>query len=152
LTVTENVHVAEYGTYVTTPDLENEYKLGRAKVNIKTDIMNEESTDKEVSVKSVIVDAEENSVAENVTTEVVSSGATKKFNADVTVDNPILWGTENPYLYNVATTVIIDNKIVDEYETDFGIRWFNMTTNDGFFLNGGQMKLEGVCMHHDQGS
>ncbi|MDZ5038438.1 beta-galactosidase, partial [Clostridium perfringens] len=41
---------------------------------------------------------------------------------------------------------------VDEYETDFGIRWFNMTTNDGFFLNGEQMKLEGVCMHHDQGS
>ncbi|WHY77094.1 Ig-like domain-containing protein [Neobacillus sp. WH10] len=152
LTVTENVHVAEYGTYVTTPDLENEYKQGRAKVNIKTDIMNEESTDKEVSVKSVILDAKGNSVAENVTTEVVSAGATKKFNADVTVENPILWGTENPYLYKVATTVIIDNKIVDEYKTDFGIRWFDMTPNNGFFLNGKQMKLQGVSMHHDQGA
>jgi len=152
LTVTENVHVAEYGTYVTTPDLENEYKQGRAKVNIKTDIMNEESTDKEVSVKTVILDAEGNSVAENITTEVVSASATKKFNADVTVENPILWGTENPYLYKVATTVIIDNKIVDEYKTDFGIRWFDMTPNNGFFLNGKQMKLKGVSMHHDQGA
>ncbi len=152
LTVTENVHVAEYGTYVNTPDLENEYKQGRAKVNIKTDIMNEESTDKEVSVKSVILDAKGNSVAENVTTEVVSAGANKKFNADVTVENPILWGTEKPYLYKVATTVIIDNQTVDEYETDFGMRWFYTTSNDGFFLNGEQMKLEGVCMHHDQGS
>lgn len=152
LTVTENVHVAEYGTYVTTPDLANEYKQDRAKVNIKTDIMNEESTDKEVSVKSVILDAKGNSVAENITTEVVSASATKKFNVDVTVENPILWGTENPYLYKVATTVMIDNKIVDEYETDFGIRWFNMTPNDGFFLNGKQMKLKGVSMHHDQGA
>lgn len=152
LTVTENVHVAEYGTYVTTPDLENEYKQGRAKVNIKTDIMNEESTDKEVSVKSVILDAKGNSVAENITTETVSAGATKKFNADVTVENPKLWGTENPYLYKVATTVSIDNKIVDEYKTDFGIRWFDMTPNNGFFLNGKQMKLKGVSMHHDQGA
>ncbi|MEY8351503.1 Ig-like domain-containing protein [Bacillus cereus] len=152
LTVTENVHVAEYGTYVTTPDLENEYKQGRAKVNIKTDIMNEESTDKEVSVKSVILDAKGNSVAENITTEAVSAGATKKFNADVTVENPKLWGTENPYVYKVATTVMIDNKIVDEYKTDFGMRWFNMTPNNGFFLNGKQMKLNGVSMHHDQGA
>ncbi|WP_056476676.1 Ig-like domain-containing protein [Bacillus sp. FJAT-25509] len=152
LTVTDNVHVAEYGTYVTTPDLENEYKQGKAKVNIKTDIMNEDSTDKEVSVKSVILDAKGNSVAENVTTEVVSASATKKFNADVTIENPILWGTEKPYLYKVATTVSIDNKIVDEYKTDFGIRWFNMTPNNGFFLNGKQMKLKGVSMHHDQGA
>ncbi|WP_196472215.1 Ig-like domain-containing protein [Bacillus sp. SRB1LM] len=152
LTVTENVHVAEYGTYVTTPDLESEYKQGRAKVNVKTDIMNEESTDKEVSVKSVILDVKGNSVAENITTEVVRAGATKKFNADVTVENPILWGTENPYVYKLATTVMIDNKIVDKYETDFGIRWFDMKPNDGFFLNGKQMKLEGVSMHHDQGA
>ncbi|WP_369900838.1 Ig-like domain-containing protein [Bacillus manliponensis] len=152
LTVTENVHVAEYGTYVTTPDLENEYKQGKAKVNVKTDIMNEDSTDKEVSVKSVILDAKGNSVAENITTEVVRASATKKFNADVTVENPILWGTENPYVYKVATTVSIDKKIVDEYETDFGMRWFDMTPNDGFFLNGKQMKLEGVSMHHDQGA
>lgn len=152
LTVTENVHVAEYGTYVTTPDLENEYKQGRAKVNMKTDIMNEESADKEVIVKSVILDAKGNSVAENITTEVVSAGATKKFNADVTVENPKLWGTENPYVYKVATTVMIDNKIVDEYKTDFGMRWFNMKPNNGFFLNGKQMKLNGVSMHHDQGA
>lgn len=152
LTVTENVHVAEYGTYVTTPDLESEYKQDRAKVNVKTDIMNEESTDKEVSVKSVILDVKGNSVAENITTEVVRAGATKQFNADVTVENPILWGTENPYVYKLATTVSIDNKIVDKYETDFGIRWFDMKPNDGFFLNGKQMKLEGVSMHHDQGA
>ncbi|MGG7079663.1 Ig-like domain-containing protein, partial [Clostridium sardiniense] len=152
LTVTENVHVAEYGTFVTTPDLEKEYKNGRAKVNIKTDIMNEEATEKEISVKSVIVDAEGNNVAENITTEVVGAGTTKKFNADVMVSNPKLWGTENPYLYKAVTTVIIDDKIVDEYETDFGMRWFENTTNKGFFLNGEQMKLEGVCMHHDQGS
>lgn len=152
LTVTEKVHVAEYGTYITTPDLKNEYKKGKAKVNIKTDITNEEDLDKEISVKSIILDAEGNNVGESITTEVVSKGTSRKFDTDLSINNPILWGLENPYLYRLVTTVIVDNKIVDEYETEFGIRWFDMTKDNGFFLNGEQMKLEGVCMHHDQGA
>ena len=152
LIVTEKVHVAEYGTFVTTPNLENEYKNGNAKINIKTDIVNEEKEEKEISVKSTIIDALGNVVGENITTEAVKAGESKKFNADLNVKNPNLWSTENPYLYELKTTVIVGNNIVDEYSTDFGIRWFETTVNDGFFLNGEQMKLEGVCMHHDQGA
>ena len=41
---------------------------------------------------------------------------------------------------------------VDTYETTFGFRWFKFNANDGFSLNGQYMKLQGVCMHHDQGA
>lgn len=152
LTVTDKVHVEQYGTYVTTPNLENEYSKGKATVNIKTDIANEEGSDKEVNLISTIYDAKGNKVGDSTSTQVINANSTYKYDQNIEVKNPELWGTENPYLYSVVTTVLIDNEVVDEYETEFGMRWFDITTDNGFFLNGEQMKLEGVCMHHDQGA
>lgn len=152
LTVTDKVHVEQYGTYVTTPNLENEYSKGKATVNIKTDIANEEGSDKEVNLISAIYDAKGNKVGDSTSTQVINANSTYKYDQNIEVKNPELWGTENPYLYSVVTTVLIDNEVVDEYETEFGMRWFDITTDNGFFLNGEQMKLEGVCMHHDQGA
>ncbi|WP_297713961.1 Ig-like domain-containing protein [Clostridium sp.] len=152
LTVTDKVHVEQYGTYVTTPNLESEYATGKATVNIKTDIANEEGSDKEVNLISTIYDAKGNKVGDSTSTQVINANSTYKYDQNIEVKNPELWATENPYLYSVVTTVLIDNEVVDEYETEFGMRWFDVTTDNGFFLNGEQMKLEGVCMHHDQGA
>ena len=152
LTVTDKVHVEQYGTYVTTPNLESEYETGKATVNIKTDIANEKDSDKEVNLISTIYDAQGNKVGDSTSTQVINANSTYKYDQNIEVQNPNLWGTENPYLYSVVTTVLIDNEVVDEYETEFGMRWFEVTTDNGFFLNGEQMKLEGVCMHHDQGA
>lgn len=152
LTVTEKVSVDKYGTFVTTPNLEEEYKKGRALVDIKTDIINEENEDKDVKVTSTIYDAEGKNVGEVSSTEVVTKKSEKKFSQEVAVKNPKLWSTESGYIYKVVTTVSIDENVVDEYETDFGMRWFDFSDDEGFFLNGEQMKLKGVCMHHDQGA
>lgn len=152
LTVTDKVHVEQYGTYVTTPNLKSEYSTGKATVNIKTDIANEEGSDKEVTLVSTIYDSEGNVVGDSSSTQVITANSTYKYDQNVEVQNPRLWGTENPYLYDVVTKVLINNEVVDEYTTEFGMRWFDFTTDNGFFLNGEQMKLEGVCMHHDQGA
>lgn len=152
LTVTDKVHVEQYGTYVTTPNLKSEYSTGKATVNIKTDIANEEGSDKEVTLVSTIYDSEGNVVGDSSSTQVITANSTYKYDQNVEVQNPKLWGTENPYLYDVVTKVLINNEVVDEYTTEFGMRWFDFTTDNGFFLNGEQMKLEGVCMHHDQGA
>ena len=152
LTVTDKVHVEQYGTYVTTPNLKSEYSTGKATVNIKTDIANEEGSDKEVTLVSTIYDSEGNVVGDSSSTQVITANSTYKYDQNVEVQNPKLWGTENPYLYDVVTKVLINNEVVDEYTTEFGMRWFDLTTDNGFFLNGEQMKLEGVCMHHDQGA
>lgn len=152
LTVTDKVHVEQYGTYVTTPNLKSEYATGKATVNIKTDIANEEGSDKEVTLVSTIYDSEGNVVGDSTSTQTITANSTYKYDQNVEVQNPKLWGTENPYLYDVVTQVLINNEVVDEYTTEFGMRWFDLTTDNGFFLNGEQMKLEGVCMHHDQGA
>jgi beta-galactosidase len=68
------------------------------------------------------------------------------------VRNPILWSIEHPYLYKIVSEVLVNGKVVDRYETLFGIRYFNFDREKGFSLNGNPVKLLGVCDHHDLGA
>ena len=63
----------------------------------------------------------------------------------------MLWSTASPDLYRAVSNVIVDDEPVDEYETTFGIREVRFDKDKGFLLNGRQVKLNGVCMHHDLG-
>ena len=62
---------------------------------------------------------------------------------------PTLWSPENPYLYKVVTTVSVDGRVTDIYETVTGIRKVEFDADRGFLLNGKQLKLKGVNMHQD---
>ncbi len=68
------------------------------------------------------------------------------------IRNPSLWSIERPVLYKAITQLQVDGKVVDTYETTFGIRYFNFDVNKGFFLNGKHVKIIGVCDHHDLGA
>jgi beta-galactosidase len=68
------------------------------------------------------------------------------------VSNPRFWSPGNPYLYKVAVSVFDNKKLIDKYELRFGIRDFRFDESKGFFLNDKQMKILGVCMHHDLGA
>jgi beta-galactosidase len=63
--------------------------------------------------------------------------------------NPVLWSTENPYLYTLKTTVHCAGQIVDETTTSFGVREICFDAKKGFFLNGQPLKLRGICNHQD---
>ena len=154
LVVTDPVHVARYGTYVTTPDLEQEYAQDRAAVNVKTEVENESTSPVEAAVTSTILDAEGNLFTQAVTTDTqtIAVGETVEFEQDITTGKPALWSVDDPNLYTLETTVTVDGQVVDTYSTTFGFRWLTFTTDDGFYLNGEYMKLNGVCMHHDQGA
>ncbi len=65
---------------------------------------------------------------------------------------PELWSPENPKLYKFITTVIDQdhgNKIVDQKETEFGIRTLAFDPTNGFLLNGKHYELYGTCNHQD---
>ncbi|MBQ7414746.1 MAG: DUF4982 domain-containing protein [Prevotella sp.] len=67
------------------------------------------------------------------------------------VRNPHLWSTTNPYIYKVRTQVIVGGKVVDEVWTNTAFRYFRFDAKTGFWLNGKNMKMNGVCEHHDFG-
>lgn len=71
----------------------------------------------------------------------------------LTINNPRLWSTDDPYQYTLRTQ-LRDGKgrVIDETDTPFGIRDIHFDADKGFFLNGKSMKLRGMCLHQDMGS
>lgn len=167
LTVTDEVHLKQYGTVVRTPELKTEYdtksKKGNVKVEVKTTVENEGSAGAEkVSVRSTILNYSDKSVFEGASpvTDVTEGqqereiGAGKKdtFVQNITAVDPKLWSVDDPNLYLLRTEILVDGEIVDTYDNRFGFSWSEFDANEGFSLNGEWMKLHGVCLHHDQGS
>ena len=154
--VTDAVHVDKNGTKIETPDLKNHADGNNVAVKVKTTVVNESENNASVTVRHTIYP--KNGTAEQavgtVTTEAVTveKGKSKDVSADFTASGVQLWSTKTPNLYIVKTEVLMDGATVDTYETDYGFRYFEFDKNNGFSLNGKNMKLQGVCMHHDQGA
>ncbi len=153
LTVTDPVHVAQNGTYVTTPKLA-ESKGSDGTVNVVTTVANDSKESATVQVKHTIY--ENGSEAAAATMEgqsvTVDPNSTENVTLTTKMDSFKLWDTNNPNLYTVKTEVVKGDKVVDTYTTEFGFRWTDFNNTNGFELNGEPTKLKGVCMHHDQGA
>ncbi|MGA2029455.1 MAG: glycoside hydrolase family 2 TIM barrel-domain containing protein [Verrucomicrobiota bacterium] len=146
LVVTAPLHVAWYGTFVTTPQVSKE----SGTVNVKTEIVNDSGKSKSAAVKTEVLDADGKIVAEMESTQTVAANATSIFDqTSATIANPKLWHPNHSYLYSVKTTVLDDGKAVDDFTSPLGFRWFKFTADQGFFLNGEHYYFKGVNAHQD---
>lgn len=154
LVVTDPVHVERDGVVVTTPE------LAADKTNVKTHLKTV-LTNKGVEAASVTVaqtvfprggtpDQQIAHVESVVTT--IAAGKSATVEQDALAANPTLWTVDAPTLYTVRTEIKQNGKVVDTCDVDFGYRFFSFDADTGFSLNGQNMKLKGVCMHHDQGA
>ena len=144
LVITDKLHVAKWGTFVTTP-----VTNGHATVNIKTKVTNEHGTPANCSLQSIILDMNNTIVGTVISTSTIATNATYEFNQDINVASPHLWCPENPYLYKAVSKVSRDGVAADEYTTTIGIRTFYFDADKGFFLNDKHYKLNGLCNHDD---
>lgn len=157
LTVTDPIHVAKYGTQITTPNIETEINSGNITVSVQTKVENESEAGGTIKVRSSILNYKDGSVfVKPVTSQAVTfeKGETKAISQNLTAVNPNLWTTSEgeAALYTMRTEILVDDAVVDSYDSRFGFRYFNFDADEGFSLNGNWMKLNGVCMHHDQGA
>ncbi|RYC61657.1 hypothetical protein CHU98_g4565 [Xylaria longipes] len=153
------VHVRQYGTYVTTPNVSAQ----SATVNLVVEVDNIGNASQQINVGTGVHLADPatgkptgQAVATFPAKSLsISKGATQSVNSSVTVDNPQLWGpalTQKPNLYVAVTTVSVGNTTVDTYETPFGIRSVTYDANKGLMVNGEPVYVQGTCNHHDLGS
>lgn len=141
---TNEVHIPVWGTYVTTPVVNDDF----AKINIRTKVTNTKQNSDYKLVTQIV----------SPTGKVVGSAEAKLnkysqavFNQDVYLDEYKLWDVDSPNLYKAVSKLYSNGKQVDEYSTTFGIRTIEIRPNDGFYLNGKKTVFKGVCMHHDLG-
>src|SRR5450759_3481048 len=146
LVATAPIHVAWYGTSVTTPQVSKE----SATVNVKTEVVNDSGAAKSVTLKTSVVDAKEKIVAQMESTQTIAPGGTNVFDqTSATIANPKLWSPEHPNLYSVKTVVLDGGKPADDYTSPLGFRWFKFTADQGFFLNGEHYYFKGANVHQD---
>lgn len=146
LVTTEALHVAHWGTYITTPEVTSEL----AKVQVAVQVKNETKVDKQAMV-SVCLQKEGKEVAKGSLPISVASLKENKAIIALDVKNPELWSPDTPSLYEAHVTVEADGQVMDRVSEAFGIRTFTYSATDGFRLNGQPMLLNGGCAHHDNG-
>lgn len=154
LVVTDPVHVERDGVVVTTPELAADKT--NVKTHLKTALTNRGVEAASVTVAQTVFprggtpDQQIAHVESVVTT--IAAGKSATVEQDALAANPTLWTVDAPTLYTVRTEIKQNGKVVDTYDVDFGYRFFSFDADTGFSLNGQNMKLKGVCMHHDQGA
>lgn len=99
-----------------------------------------------MKVRFAMYDASGNCVAEKM---VKPSG--DMASAELEIPHPELWSVDSPVLYRLESELILKGEVVDRAATRAGIRESVFDPDRGYFLNGKNMKLKGVCLHHDAG-
>ena len=148
LTTLNPVYVEHWGTYVTTPEVNNE----SATIVIKTKVNNASRSAAPVNLTTIIQAANGREVTRSVAKEVAARESHAEISQNLKVLSPTLWSDDQPYLYKVVSQLEQGGRIVDRYETPLGIRTFKFDVDKGFILNGKPVKIRGVCNHHDLGS
>jgi len=144
---TSAVHMVKWGVRSQTNTIFDDLAL----IQIKAKITNESENEVNSGVVHQIYDASGKLVSTSGTALKLHAGETGDTMVVPTVPEPHLWTVEDPYLYTLISTVVADGKEVDQTETKIGIRTATFDCDKGFLLNGKQVKIKGMCLHHDCG-
>ena len=142
------VGVAPFGTFVYA-DLKQPYD--KVTIYVETEVNNHSLTTQQCEVSHRLLDADGREVAKSESSTIMLR-AKQTLNSQpltLNLNTPHLWSPADPYLYKVETTVKVDGRVTDVYETTTGIRDIEFDADRGFLLNGQPLKLKGVNMHQD---
>ena len=154
LVKTNPVHVGHWGTYITTPEVSTK------KATVKLAVTVDNQSDKKVNalVQTSFFELDKNNKPAKKVTSTKAVTVEVNANSNVVTEtksavvNPKLWDIKSPNRYVAQTTVSINGKVVDSYNTPFGIRTIEFSATKGFLLNGKKVVINGTCNHHDLGA
>ncbi|KAF7591419.1 hypothetical protein BBP40_001580 [Aspergillus hancockii] len=157
LTKVHSTHVAHWGTFITSRDISST----EATLDLAIQIENSGSVAREVIAITQVYEYDAKNrrhgrpIAEFPPRQINLSGNDKQnVTSSVTIKNPRLWGpppSQSPHLYVAVTRLWEGQNLLDSYETRFGVRSLRFDPNQGLFVNGEHVHLQGVNQHHDLG-
>ncbi|QNE40012.1 glycoside hydrolase family 2 protein [Hymenobacter sp. NBH84] len=145
---TAPVHVARWGVGFTTPEVTAAAATGQVTVAVT----NASTTATPVLVKAILADAKGKVVATMQQQVQAQPGTDTPAALTLKINKPTLWSVENPNLYKLRVALSVQGKPVDGVEEEVGVRTIRFDAAQGFFLNGKNLKLKGVCLHDDAGA
>ena len=151
LQIMNPVHIDNWGTFVTTPEISED----AATVNIRSTVINQSDAPRDVSLVINILGPDGTSVAvAESSSQSVLAGKTLDLDQDIMINHPRRWDIEDTQMYTAIASIKTggnEGTIIDDETVPFGIREFEFKSDTGFWLNGRNFKLQGVCLHHDAG-
>lgn len=145
--VTEPVHIAPWGVFVSTPEV----SAKSATVVVKTKVQNDSSENAAVTLKTVLVGPTRTKTQALESKVAANAGQSAETSQQITLDEPMLWSPGTPGLYHARTQILRGGRILDEVDTAFGVRSLAWSVENGLLLNGTPIKLAGGSVHHDNG-
>jgi beta-galactosidase len=147
LVSTGKVFVDHWGSHITTTEISTR----SAMLDIAVKVNNQADEDKKIWVRTSIFDASGKKMGSDSSMLNIPPGAITETSVRIKLILPHLWSVDDPYLYRAVTELIGGSRMLDDYTTPFGIRFFEFDSEKGFLLNGKHLKINGVCDHHDLG-
>ncbi|MGV3765517.1 MAG: glycoside hydrolase family 2 TIM barrel-domain containing protein [Chitinophagaceae bacterium] len=147
LTVTDPVHVADTGLFITS----SVQPSGKALVKLRVTVKNETPVARKIALNTTLTDKTNKRAGFARSTIVLPAYSQKDVAQEIPVAGARLWTPETPHLYRARVSVLANGKMLDNMEAGFGIRSIDFTPEHGFRLNGKTVKLNGGCVHHDNG-
>ncbi len=132
-------HIVPNGVFITTPKIEKHQATVTVNVDYSTSLQNLKS--------NIIILSPTGNVLDTNTLDIKGSNS----RVDLKIKNPELWSPETPVLYQATTQILDGDKVIDEVKTTFGFKKVEWKTDTGFWLNGENIKLKGVCEHWEGG-
>jgi len=140
-----DIRIEEWGVQALT-----EVKKGKGKVSLNTKIENPSGRSRRVIVHQTLWNKAHQMVSKaSKACQVEAKGAT--ISQLLNVNKPQLWSLESPNLYTVTTEIEENGRILDRDTISIGLRNIAFDVKKGFFLNGKNIKINGVCLHGDLG-
>ncbi len=147
LEIKNPVHIAHWGTYIVTPQVNEE----KALVNIETTIENKGNLQGRFRLETFIIDTSGVEVAASESEVEFALEGDVVVNQTLKINAPELWDLDHPYVYAAKSVLYRNAIVIDTYESSFGVRTIDYSAEKGFLLNGHPVKFKGVCLHHDLG-
>lgn len=148
LVETDKLHFEKWSVFYYTKSIENESAI----LHLEATVVNEnQRAVQDVAVRHAVLDAEGNEVAFATTSIPINAKSMMKAEQEMKVHAPLLWSVQSPNLYTLKSVILVDGKETDCVFNNLGIRTIEYHVDNGFLLNGEQVKMKGVNLHHDGG-
>ncbi len=146
LIFTPLLHIRQWGVFASA----NDVSADKAKLDIEVNVINESGKESDATVTNYLLSGTD--TVKKLTDKItINPSSTQMITQKMEISNPKLWDVDDPYLYSLIT-VVKGNGIQDSQTTRVGFRNIRFDADKGFFLNDRNLKLKGICMHHDAGT
>jgi beta-galactosidase len=126
----------------------NDSNKNKASGTVQVHLKNEYTVEKKANLKFILTDNEGKKIEFKSEVFTLNANSDKTFSQNIVVDNPKLWSISKPNLYSLEVQVIANNKIIDTYSEQIGIRKSEIK-EDGYYLNDEKLYITGTNEHQE---